>query len=150
MGTLLKGVGSFSSEHEFWSIPRVNLDENAVIGIAQPDSPLDAAVGEDANSYGFVLGTGELKNDGDVITTLDIVNEPTDSVLRSVISLIVILDSSPRMILAIDGSWHYQLDLPDDKFWTFAATVAGGNAGETSLFSNFGQRGFNYPILWIP
>jgi hypothetical protein len=150
MGTLFKGVGRFNSEHEFWSVPRVNLGTNAVIGIAEPDSPLDQAVGADAKSYGLVLGTGEVKNNGNVITTLDVINEPTDSVLRAVISLYVVLDSGPWMVIAVDGSWRYQLSLPSGKFWAFAATLAGGNAGETSLFSNFGQRGFNYPIIQGP
>jgi hypothetical protein len=150
MGTLLKSTGRFNSEHEVWTVPMVNLGANVVLGVAQTDSPLNQAVGADSKSYGFVLGTGELKNNGSVITTLDIVNEPTTSILRNVISLYTVLDSGPWLIIAINGSERYMLSLPSGKTWGWAATLAGGNAGETSLYSNFGQRGFNFPIIQGP
>lgn len=150
LATMPKSLGQAVSEHEIWSIPQVNLGTRAAIGLAQPDSPLNQAVGADAKSWGFYLGTGLIVNNGSTVATLDIINEPTSSpsALRAVVSILFqVVAGTPQFILAINGSWRYGFALPSGKSYVLASTLSGGEAGELSLFSNFGQRGLNYPRI---
>lgn len=145
LGTLPIGAGLVSSEHEFWSVPEVNLGTNVAIGIAQPSSALNTAPGADSLSVGFYPATGDLKTNGSVITNLGIIPE------RTVISIIVSLLTTPTLVIGIAGTWAYSYVLPSSKLWVLAAMLAGGNAGETSLYSKFGgARGFEYTTLITP
>jgi hypothetical protein len=144
IGTLFKATGTGYTENEFWSVPQVSLGTNVAIGLAQPDSTLTTAVGADAKSWGFYPATGLVLNNGATVATLDIIPE------RTVISIYLSLVTTPTMVIAVAGSWRASIVLPSSKSWAMAATLAGGNAGETSLFTNFGQRGFNYRNIQGP
>ena len=143
IGTLFKATGTGYFESEFWSIPQVSLGTNVAIGLAQPDSPLNQAVGADSKSVAFYPATGLVLSNGATVATLDIVPE------RTVISMYMSL-LTPTLLIAINGTLRGSISLASGKSWAPACTVAGGNAGETFNFTNFGQRGFNYRVLQGP
>jgi hypothetical protein len=144
LGTLPKGSGTGYFENEFYSVPQVNLGTNCAVGVAQPTSALNAAPGQDALSWAFYPGTGDVKNNGAVLMNIGIVPE------RTVISVYLSLITTPQLILAVSGSWKASIALPAGKVWLPTAMLAGGNAGETGLYTNMGQRGFNYTRIEGP
>ena len=146
LATLPKATSSGYSETEFWSTPQVSLSTNAAVGVAKVGSSLSAALGVDANSCGYYPATGEVKKNNVVLTTLAAIPER-----RTIGIYFAESGGDVHMIITVQGSWVYGADLGAvGDLWVPALTLAGGNATETSAFTNFGQRGFNYPVIIYP
>lgn len=146
LGTLPKGSSAGYFETQFWSTPQVSLGTNIAVGLAQPTSSLAAAVGADSLSCGYYPATGAVIYNGSTLTTLAAIPE------RRVIGIYLTFGSGHAyMVITVSGFWVYAADLgTGGGTWVPALTLAGGNAGETSAYSNFGQRGFDYPTIIYP
>jgi hypothetical protein len=146
LGTLPKGGSSGYFETQFWSTPQVSLGTNVAVGVAQQTSSLASAVGADAASCGYYPATGAVIYNGSTLTTLDAIPE------RRVIGIFLRFAAGHAyMVITVSGSWVYGADLgTGGALWVPALTLAGGNATETSAYSNFGQRGFDYPFIVYP
>jgi hypothetical protein len=148
IGTLPKGSSPGFYETVFWSVPRVSLGSNVATGVAQPDSPLDQAVGADSKSCAFYPATGDIIFAGSTLTTLDPIPE------RVYIGVYLIFSGGHAFVnFIVSGSWIYEVDLgTGGKLWLPAQTLAGGNATETSSKTLFGGGGiaFNYPRIVAP
>jgi hypothetical protein len=145
LGTVAKGAGDSFFECYFYTDTQPDdLADMCSVGVATADSPLDAYVGEDSDSYGFIVGTGEIMNAGSAVET---VNEQAE---RTCIGVLLRADPvSPSLAFYVDGSFVYELALPTGKFWLPAITVSGLEAGNVRAFVNFGQRGFDYPVAVV-
>lgn len=145
LGTVAKGAGDSFFECYFYTETQPDdLADWCSVGVATSDSPLDAYVGEDADSYGFVVGTGEIVNSGAPIVT---VNEQVE---RTCIGVLLRADPvAPSLAFYVKGALVYELSLPTGKFWVPAVTVSSLEAGNVRAFVNFGQRGFDYPIAVV-
>lgn len=145
LGTLPKHSALGFFETEFYSLPQVDLGFNVAVGLAQTDSPLNAPPGGDTHSIGYYPATGEILYKSVLVTTVDPIPE------RTVIGIYMNnIGGHQYMNVIVSGTWVYQVILDDDNFWVPAIMVAGGNATETSAYSNFGQRAFNYPRMIAP
>ncbi len=147
LATLPKSSASGFYETVFWSTPQVSLSTNIATGVAQPDSPLNEAVGHDAKSCGYYPATGEIKKNNVVLTTLDPIDERTDIEVY-----LIPFGGHIYVSFIIAGTWVYEVDLGTSGVWVPAQTLAGGIAGETSSYTRFGGGGvaFNYPRIVAP
>lgn len=144
LGTVPRGTGTAYFECYFYSDTQPDdLGDTCSVGVATVDSDLDAYVGEDANSYGFIVGTGEIQNAGSAIET---VNEQAE---RICIGVLLRVTATPNVIFYVNGNQVYEVSLPTGKFWVPAVTVSGMAADDMSAFVNFGQRGFDHPSLMV-
>jgi hypothetical protein len=145
LGTVPRGTGDAYFECYFYSDTRPDdLSETCSVGVATPDSALDQATGEDADSFGLIVGTGE-------ITTHDsgslFVNPLTE---RLCIGVLLRADLvAPTLAFSVNGSLLEEIALPAGKFWVPSLTVSGLPAGDMKAFVNFGQRGFDYPAVVV-
>lgn len=145
LGTVPRGTGDAYFECYFYSDTRPDdLGGSCSVGIATPDSPLDEYTGEDADSFGLIVGTGE-------ITTHDsaglFVNPQAE---RLCIGVLLRADPvSPTVAFSVNGSLLAEIALPAGKFWVPSVTVSGLPAGDMKAFLNFGQRGFDYPAIVV-
>lgn len=144
LGTLPKASSVAFFESVFWSTPQVDLGSNIAIGVAKTTSALDVQPGGDADSWGYYPATGDIINNSAGVGSINPIDE------RTIIGIYLnYFSSALYMNIIIEGSWVASFEL-DSGFYVPCAMLAGGNAGETSLFSNFGQRGFNYPRIVAP
>lgn len=144
LSTLPRGVGDGISEHEFYTVPLVNLGDTCAIGLAQSNSSLNTGVGVDALSIGYYPGTGIIRSNNATVGTIDIIDEVPNQphALRKTISILIkFITGTPHFVVAINGSWQIDITLPTGKLWCVAATLSGGKAAETFLNSNFGNKG---------
>lgn len=150
LGTLPKGLAPAFYETVFYSVPMVSLSDNVATGLAKPTSPLNEAVGHDADSCGYYPATGEIKKGNTVLTTLDPIDERTDIGIYMTIGGLGGNHAFMNVITA--GVWRYAVDLGAGSLWVPAQTLAGGNATETSSYTRFGGGGvaFNYPRIVAP
>lgn len=151
LGTLPKRTARGFYETVFWSTPQVSLGDNIATGVAQPDSPLDQALGADSKSCGYYPATGVILLNGTPITTSTSALEPIPE--RTDIGVYFHPVGNHMYIsFVVAGSWVYEVDLGTSGLWVPAQTLAGGIAGETSSYTRFGGGGeaFNYPRIVAP
>lgn len=147
LGTLPKGTAAGFYETVFWSIPRVSLGDNVATGVANPDSPLDQAVGADSKSCGYYPASGKIIKNGSTLTTLAARPERADIGVY-----FHPFGGHMYVSFVVDGTWVYEVDLGTSGLWIPAQTIGGGVAGETSSYTRFGGGGvaFNYPRITAP
>lgn len=151
LGTLPKGTAPGFYETVFWSTPQVSLGDNVATGVAQPDSPLDQAVGADSKSCGYYPATGQIILNGTVLTTSHTAHDP---IIERIDIGVYFHPFGGHMYVSfiVAGTWIYEVDLGTSGLWVPAQTLAGGIAGETSSYTRFGGGGvaFNYPRIIAP
>lgn len=148
LGTLPKGSSPGFYETVAWSIPRVSLGTNFATGFAQPDSPLDQAVGADSKSCGYYPATGDIIYNGSPLTTIVAQPERVD-----IGCYLIFSGGHAYAVFIVAGTWVYEADLgTGGASWLPAQTLAGGIAGETSTYTRFGGGGvaFDYPRIIAP
>lgn len=147
LGTVPRGAGSAYFECYFYSDTRPDdLAETCSVGIAQVGSPLDAYVGEDSDSIGLIVGTGEIQSGGSAIET---VNAQAERLCIGVLIRIEGGSAGDSVAFSVNGNLLAEVAIPSSEFWVPAVTVSGLDAGDMRAFLNFGQRGFDYPAIVV-
>jgi hypothetical protein len=147
LGTVPRGTGDAYFECYFYSDTRpADLAETCSVGIAQVGSSLDTYVGEDADSIGLIIGTGEIQSGGSVIET---VNSQAERLCIGVLVRLEAGSAGDTVAFSVNGNLLYEASIPDGQFWVPAVTVSGLDAGDMRAFLNFGQRGFDYPAIVV-
>lgn len=147
LGELPKATGFFYFEAFPWTTVGNAFGTNFSVGIARPDSPLNACVGLEALSLGYFPGTGEIRQNNVVIAS-------SANWVRGEQCCIQVFGNlnSGFISFAVNGSFLANLASPFSAgtFFVPALTVAGGNAGENNWYINLGLTGFFYPITSAP
>ena len=147
LGTVPRGSGDAYFECYFYSDTRPDdLADSCSVGIALVTSPLDNYVGEDSDSIGLIVGTGEIQTAGAAIET---VNAQAERLCIGVLLRLAGSSAGDSVAFSVNGSLLAEVAIPSSNFWVPAVTVSGLDAGDMRAFVNFGQRGFDYPAIVV-
>lgn len=138
LGSLPVMSGEYAFECYMWSTSQGDLSGLVSIGVAQPDSPLDAGVGSDAKSFGFWPADGVVKSDGSTVAS------PGGQPERVCIGVHLSLGpSTATCTFLVNGAVVSTVDLPTGKAWLPALTLGGSSAADINAAVNFGGWRFD-------
>lgn len=138
LGTLAVMSGTYAYECYVWSTSRGDLTGLVSIGVAQPDSPLDAAVGNDYNSWGLWPSEGTIVHNNSTVSTP---GEVTERVCVGV--KLELSPSAATCTWYVDGAEIASASLPTGKAWLPAIGIGSGSPGDISAAVNFGAWRFD-------
>ena len=125
LGTAPAMAGDYAYECYVWSTSQGDLTGLVSIGIAQPDSVLDAAVGKDAKSIGLWLADGLVKENDVTLGTVAAQGE------RVCIGVLLHLNPVSAWVeWYANGSLLYHADLTTGLAWALAIGIGSGTAGD--------------------
>jgi len=115
------------------------------VGVAKAASPLNNYVGEDADSYGYLAGDGEIHNNGASVASV------ATAVAGDIIGVwINIGDGSAASVSwFLNGELLHTESLPDEGPWYLADTVSSSTSDTLSSWINTGQRDFEFPVAGV-
>lgn len=140
-GTIPKAIGGAYFIGYFYSTSQGDLTGLCSIGVAEPDSTLNAYVGEDSQSWGMRPADGGIWNGGVQVVAGDPIAE------RQGIGVYLTMSGTTQgtfLAFYVNGNFYADVFLPDHKFWVPSVGVSSDVAGDLSAFVNFGQRPFEF------
>lgn len=127
--------GEFAFECYVWTVSRVALGARVAIGIAKPTDTLDHEIGSSADSYGYRIGDGTVRNNSSTLVTVQTATERTCIGVR-----VSLAPGAASVSWYVAGTLVHTQSLPTGQAWVPAVTISGGNAGDISAWFNFGQN----------
>lgn len=144
LGSLPVMSGEYAYETYFWSTSQGDLTGLASFGLANPDSPLNVATGNDTSSVGYFFAEGEIRgltrNHG-IISTLDSPGAQAERVCLAVHASLS--PSSPYCEFLVNGTVVSTIDLPSGRAWMPSISVGSSSAGDLRAAMNAGQWRFD-------
>src|SRR5690606_14336014 len=114
------------------------------VGIASETSPLTGYVGEDADSYGYRAGDGEIHNNGSSIASV------ATAVAGDIIGVLVnIGDGTAASVTWFLNGEVLHTESIAGGVWFLAATVKTATSDPMRAWINTGQRDFEYPVAGV-
>lgn len=138
LGSLPVMSGEYAYECYVWSTSQGDLSGLVSIGVAQPNSVLNAAVGNDAASVGYWPADGVVKSNGSTL------GSPGKTPERKCLGVRLLLSpTSATCEFRVDGALLYTATLPTGKAWLPAIGLGGSSAGDILASVNFGVWRFD-------
>ncbi len=127
--------GEFAFELYVWTVSRVALGTRVSIGIAKPTDTLDHEIGSSADSYGYRIGDGTVRNNSSTLVTVQTAAERTCIGVR-----VSLAPGAASVSWYVAGTLVHTQSLPTGQAWVPAVTISGGDAGDINAWLNFGQH----------
>lgn len=150
-GTIAMAEGMSAFECQFWSTsrPSAGLSGLCRVGLAEVDSSLAKAVGEESTSWGLGPTEAEITNNNASISSGA---SPAIQTIAERVCHGVLLDctvSPPIAVWHVNGNPIFQATLTANKFYVPAVSIGSTIAGDVSAYLNFGQRLLNFPLMSV-